>query len=321
MKKILFPLFTLLLLIAGCGNAQTQEKTEDKAKIDIYTTVYPLQFFTEQIGGEYVNVKSIYPPGADEHTYEPSQKDMMSLADADLFFYIGLGLESFAEKAQSILKNEHVDMIAVGESLDLQPNHQSEEDEHDADHDEDDEGEHDGHNHGDIDPHVWIDPIHAKQLAKQILDALISEFPEQQETFEANYAQLEVQFNELNLQFKDAAENAKRNKIIVAHAAYGYWEQRYGIEQIAISGISSVEEPSQKKLKTIIDVVVEQNIPYILFEQNINSRLADVVRKEAGAEMLKVHNLGVLTDKDIQNKENYFTLMKRNAEVLAEALN
>src|SRR5690606_31750821 len=108
---------------------------------------------------------------------------------------------------------------------------------------------------------------------------------------------------------------------VVAHAAYGYWENRYGIEQISIAGVSSTNEPSQKKLTNLIDLIKEKRISYILYEQNIHSKLADVVREATGAKELQLHNLAVLTDHDIKNKENYLSLMKRNAEVLDKALN
>ena len=62
-------------------------------------------------------MKSIYPPGADEHTFDPTQKDMIALADSDLFFYIGLGLEGFVENAEKTLKNEHVKMVATAEAI------------------------------------------------------------------------------------------------------------------------------------------------------------------------------------------------------------
>lgn len=81
-----------------------QQLQKDADTINVYTTVYPLSYFAERIGGEYVNVTSIYPPGTNEHTFEPTQKDMMALADADLFFYIGLGLEGFVENAKNTLK-------------------------------------------------------------------------------------------------------------------------------------------------------------------------------------------------------------------------
>lgn len=90
MKKTAFILSIFMVITAflsGCGQDGADQKKNDDV-MQVYTTVYPLQFFAQQIGGEFVNVDTIYPPGADEHTFEPSQKDMMALADADLFFYI-----------------------------------------------------------------------------------------------------------------------------------------------------------------------------------------------------------------------------------------
>ena len=121
-KKLFFivSLITIMLLTA-CGNkATTKEETATETKNDklsVYTTVYPLQYFTERIGGDHVDVKSIYPAGADEHTFDPTQKDMIALADSDLFFYIGLGLEGFVENAEKTMKNEHVKMIATAEAI------------------------------------------------------------------------------------------------------------------------------------------------------------------------------------------------------------
>lgn len=307
MKKLLLALFSLLILLAGCSN-NDQNNKEGKEKLNVYTTVYPLRYFTEQIGGDFVNVKSIYPPGADEHTYEPSQKDMMNLADSDLFFYIGLGLEGFADKASTVLNNDNVKMYAIGEEIHLEPT----EEEH--------EHEDDGHNHGDIDPHIWIDPIYAKEMAKKILDTLSAQVPEQQKLFEKNYEALSSQLDELDAQFKEVAEKATRKNFIIAHAAYGYWEHRYGLKQLPISGISSSQEPSQKKLKDIVDTVKSEKIPYILYEQNINSRLADVIRQETGTKALKIHNLAVLTENEFDKNETYFTLMEKNIKVLEKAL-
>ena len=79
-----------------------------------------MQYFTERIGGNEVQVKTIYPPGSDEHTFEPSQKDMMKLADSDLFIYVGLGLEGFVEKTKSTLKSEKVTLLAAGEHIHIE---------------------------------------------------------------------------------------------------------------------------------------------------------------------------------------------------------
>lgn len=310
--KLFFSIAMIFALLVGCSDTG---KKED-GQINVYTTVFPIQYFTEQIGGEFVDVTSVYPPGTDEHTYDPSQKDMMAIADSDLFLYIGYGLEAFAKKAEKTLKNEDVTFIAIGEKIDLHSSHDKEDEHSEEDHDE-----HVGHHHGDIDPHVWLDPIYAKQLAHEIFDALSKEAPEHAEQFQTNLDELTKQLDQLHQDFKSVAENAKRKKFLVAHAAYGYWESRYDLEQISIAGISSTEEPSQRKLTNIVDMIKTEDIPYILFEQNINSKLAEIVQAETNIDKLYIHNLAVLTEKEIANEETYFTLMEKNIEVLEKALN
>ena len=110
------------------------------------------------------------------------------------------------------------------------------------------------------------------------------------------------------------AHHAPNKTFFVSHAAFGYIANTYGLEQIAVAGLNSQDEPSQKELTEIIDLANEKNIKYILFEQNVSSKLTEVIRKEVGAESLVLHNLGVLSKEDIANDETYFTLMKRNLD-------
>lgn len=327
MKKLFILLIPFIFIFAACSNSTASDKATTQSSeevLTVYTTVYPLQYFTERIGGDLVDVKTVYPPGSDEHTYEPSQKDMIKMADSDLFIYLGLGLEGFVDQAKDILSNEGVKMIAAGEHLAIENTEQHEHDnhEHEHDHDHDHDGHsHDGHDHGDVDPHVWIDPVYGQQLAEEIKTQLITALPEHEEEFTANFDQLNEELNKLNDKFTSMVENADKNKFIVSHAAYGYWESRYGLEQISVAGLSTSSEPSQKQLQNIIQTANENTLDTIYFEQNVSSKLTEIVQSEIGAESLQLHNLAVLTEADINEGENYFTLMERNIDNLEKGLN
>ena len=343
MKKIflLFTVAILALFTAACGDkTSTSDKTSDSIdKLSIYTTVYPLSYFTERIGGDFVEVSSIYPPGSNEHTFEPTQKDMMKLADADLFFYIGLGLEGFVENAKKTLAKEDVTMIATAdqisdEKLAISTGHTHDESteavhdhshEHNATeeaHDNEAEGlSHEDHDHGDIDPHVWLSPIISQDLALSIKNALVEKMPKQEATFTANYEALVNELQELDSQFKTMADTATDKTFFVSHAAFGYIAGEYGLTQIPIAGLNSQTEPSQKELTAIVDKAKDLHIHYILFEQNVSSKLAEVIQKEVGADSLVLHNLSVLTDDDVEKNETYFTLMEKNIQTLETALN
>ncbi|KON86645.1 adhesin [Sporosarcina globispora] len=331
-KKFLVFILGLILVLSGCTDKKPEENSSNKTTV--YTTVYPLQYFSERIGGDAIEVETIYPPGSDEHTFEPSQKDMMKLADSDLFIFIGLGLEGFVEKAKETLKNEKVNMVAAGENIEFvhsEENHDpAHEEEHADEHGTESEGahEHEGeseqdhdHSHGDIDPHVWLDPLYSKDLAESIKDALVKQVPEQKDQFEQNYQELVQELDNLHNDFEQTVQNAKHKEFIVSHAAYGYWEERYGLDQISVSGLNSSSEPTQKELQKIIAEAKEHDLKYVFFEQNVSSKLTEILQKEIGAEPLMLHNLSVLTEEDINENQTYFTLMENNLASLKKALN
>jgi zinc transport system substrate-binding protein len=328
--------FVLSLLLAGSAflygcNAETNNDETKKANdaLMIYTTVYPLQDFASKIGGEYVNVQSVYPPGVEAHTFEPTTKTMKELADADAFIYIGEGMEGFVDQAIKTLKNEDVKLVEGAKGIELldstHEHHDEGEEEHDHDHSADaheHEGTHeDEHHHGDKDPHVWLDPVLSITIAENIKNALAELKPEAKETFEKNFTALKKDLEELDQQFQTIVKEAPKKEILVSHAAYGYWEERYGIEQISVAGLSPTNEPSQKELANIIKTAKQHDIKYILFEQNVTPKVAEVVKNEIGAEALHLHNLESLTDEDVQKNKDYITIMKENLEVLKKALN
>ncbi|PLS14954.1 adhesin [Bacillus sp. M6-12] len=334
MRLLLAIILSAAVGLAGCGTDQKNEKAKLASKNDklqIYTTVFPLEDFTEKIGGKFVDVHTIYPPGSDEHTFEPSQKDIIGMAESDLFLYVGHNLEGFVNKARPILEEEGVTMLAVGEKLKIEAaeethehSHEGHSDDEKHGHEDKHPGDHtsgDGHNHGDIDPHLWIDPVYSIEMAKIITNQLSKEYPEQSAYFEENYDNLAQQLDELHHRFESTIKSAKKDQIIVSHSAYGYWEKRYGLEQISISGLASTSEPSQKELEEIVQTAKKNDIQYIIFEQNISSKLTKIVQKEIGAKPLKLHNLSVLTEKEQASKEDYFSLMDKNLKTLEKALN
>lgn len=346
MKKIftIISAFILVFVISGCSsNSSSKEPNDTKGKkLEIYTSIYPLQYITEQIGGDNVTVKSIYPPGVDAHTYEPTSKEMTDMAKSDAFIYLGAGMESFAETAASALSKQDVKFIEIakhealfskssdghdghdhGTDTDHNAEADNDHDEHDhgaeADHNAEVHDDHDGHDHGDKDPHIWLDPLRMIDMGAIIKDELITLNPENKKQYEKNYEALTKSLTALDQEFVTSLKDKQNKHILVSHAAYGYWEQRYGIEQIAISGLSSSDEPSQKDLAKIAKLAKEHQIKYVIFEQNASDRVSTIIQEHIKAEALHIHNLEVLTDEDIKNNADYISLMKANLAVLNKA--
>ncbi|WP_423748401.1 metal ABC transporter solute-binding protein, Zn/Mn family, partial [Bacillus cereus] len=153
-------LLIFTLIFAGCSNKKESNAKKD-GKLTVYTTIFPLADFAKKIGGDYVNVEAIYPPGADSHTFEPSQKQTVQVAKADLFVYNGAELEPFAEKMEKTLQKENVKIVNASKGIELRASTEEEHHDHGDGHKEDE-------HHHDKDPHVWLDPTLAMKQAEKI---------------------------------------------------------------------------------------------------------------------------------------------------------
>lgn len=311
-KTILILTLIFAFILSACGNTTKDENKQPT----VFTTVYPITYFTQQIAGNTLNVQSIYPTGANEHSFEPTQKDMLALANADLFFYIGLGLEGFVNKAEKTLDSESVQFVSLTNSMDeslfLEVSEHSHEEENNA-HD----NEEIDHN---IDPHIWLSPTISKDLVNTIHKQLIEKYPENKSLYDENVKALQDKLSKLDSDFSNMAQNADNKIFFVSHAAFGYIAHDYGLEQVAIAGLNSQDEPSQKELAHIVEDAKQHNISVVFFEQNVSSNLTKVIQESIGASASTLHNLSVLTDEDVKNKEDYFTLMNQNLKNLSAAL-
>ncbi|MFD1357156.1 metal ABC transporter solute-binding protein, Zn/Mn family [Fictibacillus halophilus] len=312
MKRLgLVGMIFLLIATAACGN-----KSDDKkdGTLNIYTTMYPLEYFTERIGGKHVEVSSIIPPGADAHTYEPSTKKMVEITEGDAFVYNKMESDEFSSSVAGTLKEENVPIVDAAKGVELA--HMEEQEEEGAH----DEGKEAHHEHGSQDPHIWLDPILAQKMADNIYNGLVKIKPDAKDDFKKNHDALIKDLKELDASFKSKVEEAPKNTFIVSHAAYGYWAERYNIEQIAISGLSPSHEPSQHQIENIIQSAKKEKISYILFEENVNNKVAEMINKEVGAKTMTLHNLETLTKDDLKNNRDYLSIMKENIETLSKAL-
>lgn len=303
-KAIIFITLSLILILSGCSksiNSSKKDNVNSHNKMKIYTTVFAFQSFIEQIGGKYVDVESIYPPGADLHSYEPTQKDMINIAKSDLFIYSSDGLDPVSAKITQSMENKNM-KLALASDLNQK------ELIHSDDHDEDE-----GHNHAETenDPHVWLDPVLDRIFAEKIKDKLIQKDPKHKSYYEKNYKKLDKDVANIDKKMQKITKSPKREKIIISHDSLGYLTHRYHFKQEGVNGMND-EEPSQKKILSIVKNIKNSKSPYVLYEQNITSKITDVIKKETDTQPLSFHNLAVLTKKEKDNQSiTYQSLMKK----------
>lgn len=317
MKKITF--FTLLVLMIGvaavaCSNSNGDNK--DNKKVKVYTTVYPLTSFVEQIGGEHVDVKSIYPAGTDLHSYEPTQKDILKASKADFFVYTGDDLDPVAKKVAGTIKDKDkkLSLQTHIKQNELLSDHDDDEHEHEHGHG----GEE--HHHGKYDPHIWLDPVLDKQFSKNIKDKLIAQDPKHKKEYEENYKKLAQDLTKIDEQLTANTKDKQNNVAYISHDSIGYLAKRYGFKQEGIQNMNA-EDPSQKDLTKIVHDIKSHKVKYILLEENVSTKVTDTVRKETDAKPVKFNNMESVSSKQLKDKDvTYQSIMRENIKSLDKAL-
>lgn len=318
-KQAVVAFVASMLLLGGCsGESGTSNQANETGndQLTIYTSTFALKAIAEDIGGEYVNVELLVPAGADPHTYEPTSKQMTQIAKADVFFTIGHDLEPYVTKVEQSLRDQNVTFIETAEKAKLLS---AEDILHSHDHEEEEaEDAADDHGHGNIDPHVWLDPTNAVVIAETIEQTLSKEKPDAADTFRSSLDSFKEEAAKLDLELKDAVESGTKRELLVTHAAYGYLAERYGFDQLPIAGLSPSEEPSQKELKAIVEEARLHELTHVAFENTVTPKVAKVVQKELGAQPVTIYNLESVTQENMD--KTYFELMRENVKALQIAL-
>lgn len=312
-------------------DSQAVNHARQDGKLIAITSIFSLYDFTRYIGGDEVAVFNILPAGADAHDFEPTAKQTMELAKADMFIYNGAGFELWIDKVLQSLGNEQpLKVVNATDGLPLLENAEEEE-EHDHEH----TGivgiwysvlgffgyEHDHHHdHGPADPHVWLNPQLALMQAEKVRDTLIELRPEQEPYFTENFNALKTELLQLDQAFADQLRDVSNRSFVVSHSGYAYLAERYQLEQIAISGIHPGSEPSNQELQQIIDYLQQSDNKYVFFETSVSNKVADVVAKETGAEVLVLQPLENVTAEDLQKQATYTSIMYENLDNLIRGL-
>ena len=329
------------VLLSGCSSKKSTEEAGGDSKIKVVASFYPMYDFTKMIGGDKVDVKTMIPSGVEPHDWEPSPKDIVEIGRSKLFVYNGVGMEPWVDKVKQNIENKDLIYVEASKGVKLLKNSDGDHDDHDKadkhddhdkadkhddhdkadkhdDHDKDDKHE---HNHGEFDPHVWLNPENAKIEMKNIMEALVKVDPKNKTYYEKNYEENAKKIDKLNDEFKKSLANVKRRDIIVAHQAFGYLCDAYGLKQIPIEGLSPDSEPDAARMAYVTNFAKKNKVKYIFFEELVSPKVAKTIANEVGAKTEVLNPIEGITEKQIKSNANYYTIMEENLKTLVKALN
>ncbi len=289
------------LFLGGCT------PTEDTAKTTMIATSFPAYDFARRLtaGCDGIAVKMLLKPGTESHSYDPSAADMMAVADAALFLYIGQGADLWAERMMDTL--DDVPTFALTDGLPLLSVHED-------------------HGHGDdaeMDPHVWTSPKNAVQIAGRLADtlkALPALDAAAQAQIETNRTAFVAELEALDAAYQTFADSlAPSGKMLIFgdRFPFRYLARDYGFSyKAAFPGCSEESEPAASTVASLIDTVRAENITTVFYVEFSQHRIADTIAQETGAKTALLHSCHNVTRPEFDAGETYLSLMQKNLTCL-----
>jgi len=266
--------FSLILILACCF---VPVQVANSKPIEIFVSILPQKNFVERIGGENVNVHVMVGPGQSPATYEPTPKQMAKLAQADIYFRIGTPFENvWMERIRN--SNPALTIIDARERIQLRQ----------MEHSRISPGP-STHHHGLNDPHIWTNPINVKQFMERFTEILSGLYPKSAPVFKSNYDQFATELIELDHKIHAIFRNILNKSFLVFHPSWGYFSDRYGLEQISIE--LEGKTPNAKELASVIDYAKQHNIKRVFVQKQFSQKDAQAVANAIGGKVIVVDPL------------------------------
>ena len=320
MKIRVVPCIILSLLIFIAGTAcQRQEQKAGKAKqLNVVTTLFPLYDFTKNIAGDKVSVTLLLPPGVEAHSFEPKAGDMLRVNAADFFIFTGKFMEPWADGLLKGVDNKGLLVVDASTGITLMEGKEGHHPDHGKGKKYDKE---DHHDHGKIDPHLWLDFAIAQKIVDNILAAMITRDPAGKDMYTQNAEAYKAKLVDLDRRYKETFLACKTNIFIHGgHFAFNYLAKRYNLVYISAYHGSPDAEPTPKRLITLKKKMQENNIQYVYYEELIAPRVAEVLAKETGATLLKLHGAHNISKEEFEKGVSFLSLMEGNLKNLKAGL-
>ena len=301
MKRTIFALLAAALLfsLAACGAGPADMATEKvNTRPVVVTTLFPAYDFARTIAGERCEVSLLVPPGTEAHSFEPTPRDLLRIADCDLLVANG-------GEVPVLYMLGCVDALEEEEKEGMQ-DLREEEPEDKIEYDE----------------HVWTSPRNAMAICRAICAELCAIDAEGAAYYRQNCDDYCAELEGLDAAFREIVAQGRLDCLIFADRfPVRYFVEEYGLDYYAaFPGCADDAEPSARTVAFLIDRVREEKVPAVFTIEYSNEKMADVICEDTGCEKLLFHSCHTLSAEDLARGETYLSLMWANTESVREAL-
>ena len=294
--------------------------TPANAEIKVVASIKPIHSLASYLMDGIAKPDLIVDGYASPHGFAMKPSHAKMLQNADLIFWVGEDLENFLEKPlKSIAKKaEKIELIEIKGLQVLKFRERNIFDEHDHDdHGHDDHGkkeddhddhghdDHEGHAHGEFDPHIWLDPVNAKVILKEMAEHLIENDEKNSAIYKKNLAKTLKDIDKL---IKDTkSELSKSVASIVFHDAYQYFEERFNVNILGAFTVNTDVMPGAEQLAEVREIIEHEKVACVFSEPQFNPDIIKAVAKDMDIKTGVVDPLGATLN---PGKDLYFKLIQ-----------
>ena len=287
----------------------------DGAPLKVVATTSIIGDVVAQVGGEVIDLTTLMGPGQDPHSFEPSARELTAVADADVIFVNGWGLE---ETLVTDLAEIAADVPLVPISANIEPLAFGETDY---------EEESDDHAHGSADPHVWFSVANVQQWVENVQTVFSELDPTNIATYESNAAAYLTALADLDTYANTQLAQIPTEKrfLVTNHDSFGYFAEAYDFTVLGtvIPGRSTLAEPSASDLTALVATMAEHNLCTLFTEATVSDSLA----KTAAGELTNCDEVQVLPlytgaiGPSSSGADSFVGMFRANVDAIVEGLN
>ncbi len=292
----------LLMGLTSCDGSKSPDRANASDRPIVVSTSTLITDWTQQIGGDEIELIGILKPGTDPHIYEPVPADTKAFETADLILYNGYNLEPglirLINAAGAQAKKEAIGEVVPPLKMQKEGRQVP-------------------------DPHVWGNVKNAILMVEAIRDILSEQLPEDQALFNANAEKLILQLRQLDtwIQQQTATIPAQQRKLVTTHDAFQYYAQAYGLTVPGtLIGISTEEQPSAQTVQKLVEAIRGIGVQTVFAESTINPQLMTTVAEEANIKLAAQKLYSDSIGPSGSDADSYVKMMVANTQAIVQNL-
>src|SRR5438477_707558 len=270
----------------------------------VLATFYPVYDFARNVAGSKVAVSLLVPMRVDVHEFEPTPCSIQHVATAKVLIYSGAGLEPWIPQIVSAAQNPNLVLVDSSQGVPLinvPPQWQQ---------------------NGRVnDPHIWLDPVLAKQQVNNIAQGLIKAYPSNNDYFTANAQSYKSLLDSLISQIARETNFhvVKTQYFVTFHTAFGYFAQGYNLTQIPVLGPFE-DSPTAQDIQNVTEAIHQYHLCYVGYESLENPAIPQSIATDTNAKLIHMNPIEGLSVDDQAQGKTYLILMQEDLNNIALAL-